>query len=226
VTDAAGYTYTYGYDANNRVTSLTDPSGREIDYTYNASGQISTVCTYGLANSLKTYTYTPQVNGQLYTDLTETKDQANRITRWIYENTDDPANGHYYGSLMAAVADAGGLNLTQAWAYDSQYRKTKYKDSYTPETGGKAHIAWYYYTDANNPTLVTKHIDPENVDANPPSQNCPGYLYEYDSRGNMTTATTPEGRETDYAYYAGTSVLHMTVLYISVGGGRAFGSAV
>ena len=211
-TDAAGYTYTYGYDSNNRVTSLTDPSGREVDYTYDSSGRVSTICTYNLSSSLKTYTYTPQTNGQLYTDLTETKNQANRVTRWIYENTDDPNNGHYYGALLALTRDAGGLNLTQAWAYDSQYRKTKYKDSYTPETGGKAHIAWYYYTDSNNPSLVTKSIDPENVDANPPSQNCPGYLYEYDSRGNMCKVTTPEGRERDYTYYSGTSRLYTATI--------------
>jgi len=214
VTDAADYEYDYGYDANNRVTSLTDPSGREIDYTY-ASGKVSTICTYSLPSSLRTYTYTPQTNGQLYTDLTETKDSANRVTRWIYENTDDPSNGHYYGALLATVLDPGDsphLNLTRAWAYDSQYRKIKYKDSYTPETGGKAHIAWYYYTDSNNPSLITKHIDPENVDANPPTQNCPGYLYEYDSRGNMTKMTTPEGRETDYAYYSGTSRLNTVTI--------------
>ena len=81
----------------------------------------------------------------------------------------------------------------------------RYRDSYQPETGGKAHRHFFYYNDPNNPTLVTKYIDPENSDANPsdtgtPSPNCPGYTFTYDSYGNLTHAATPAGRSMDIAY--------------------------
>jgi RHS repeat-associated protein len=153
-------------------------------------------------------------------DITETKDGANRVTRHIYENTDDAANGRYLGTLLFIIVDPGAsphLNATRGWAYDSSFRKVRYRDSYQPETGGKAHRHFYYYTDANNPTRVTKYIDPENSDANPndtgtPSPTCPGYLYQYDSRGNKTEETTPEGRVTDYTYYAGTSRLYQIIV--------------
>jgi len=220
VTDAADYDYSYGYDASNRVVSIVDPSGRQVEYTYYADGKLETTFITGLSSSAKGYSYTPQTNGQLYVDITETKDGQNRVTRHVYENTDDPISGRYVGTLLFIIVDPGSsphLNATRGWAYDSSFRKVRYRDSYQAETGGKAHRHFYYYTDADNPTLVTKYIDPENSDANPtetgtPSPGCPGYLYEYDSRGNKTRETTPEGRVTDYTYYAGTSRLYQVIV--------------
>ena len=212
VTDAAGYTYTYGYDSSNRVTSLVDPSGREIDYTYNSSGQLYTICTYGISSSLKTYTYTPQTNGQLYTDLVETKSGVNRDTRWIYDNTSTDST---YGMLLSKVVDEGGsgnLNLTQAWAYDSQCRKIKFKDSCQTDPGGKAHITFYSYTDSNNPTRSPSSWTRRTRTAIPPSGTCPGYVYTYDGNGNKLSEVTPQGRETDYAYYSGTNRLYTKTL--------------
>jgi len=215
VTDAANYAYTYDYDSNDRVVSVTDPSGREVEYTYYSSGRLNTTFTTGLSGTLKTYTYTTQTNGQLWVDLTETKDGASRVTRHVYENTNDPNNGRYLGVLLLSIKDAGDsphLNLTEGWAYDAQYRKVRYRDGWDTETGGKSHRHFYYYGDANNPNRMTKYVDPENSDANPnetglPSAGCPGYVYTYNSRGDKISEVTPEGRETDYAYVSGTSQL-------------------
>ena len=117
--------------------------------------------------------------------------------------------------LLSTVLDEGDsshLNLTQVWAYDSQCRKIKYKDSCQTDPGGKAHITFYSYTDSNNPNQVTKLVDAENADGNPPSGGCPGCVYTYDSSGNELSEVTPQGRETDYAYYSGTNRLYTTTL--------------
>ncbi len=115
-------------------------------------------------------------------DVTQTKDGNPRVTRYIYENTDDPGNGRYLGVVLGVIEDCGDashLNLSQAWAYDSNRNVVRYRDSYQPETGGKAHRHFFYYTSAYGADLLTKMIDPENSDASPsdtgmPSGSCPG----------------------------------------------------
>jgi RHS repeat-associated protein len=222
ITDAAGQTYTFGYSGT-RVTSITDPSGRQVWYQYYTfNGKYVVVATgiTGDADYDVTYDYGVQGNGTLFTDITALKDGADRVTRHVHEHTDDPGSGRYYGAILSVVEDCGDashLNATQAWAYDSNFRMVRYRDSYQPETGGKAHRHFYYYADANNPDKMTKYIDPEDSDANPndtgtPSANCPGYLYQYDSRGNLTEETTPEGRVADYTYFAGTSRLASVII--------------
>ena len=214
--------YTFAYSGTDtKIAGLTDPSGRQVRYyygTFNNKTVVDHTDINGLSGSTVYYDFylpgqgsNPAGSGQLYTEITETKDGVNRITRHIHENTDDPATGHYFGTLLSTVVDAGGLNLTQAWTYDSQLRMVTHRDSYQNETGGKDHIHRYYYTDANNPDKVTKYIDPENYVAAQGSGS-PGYAYQYDGRGNKTKETTPEGRVTDYTYYSGTDRLYQVII--------------
>jgi YD repeat-containing protein len=87
-TDAAGDTYTYGYNGTDtKVTSITDPSGRQTQFTYTTfrnKAAVASVAIAGVPSSAVTYTYSPQTNGQLYVDVTQTKDSASRITRSIH----------------------------------------------------------------------------------------------------------------------------------------------
>jgi RHS repeat-associated protein len=212
-TDAGGYQYTYTYTGT-RIVSITDPTGRCTEFTYDANGKVTSRFITGLSSSAVTYSYTPQGNGQLYVDITQTKDGANRVTRHIHENTDDPGAGRYKGVLLSVVKDVGGIAATRAWAYDSSYRVIRARDSYAPETGGKDHVARYYYTDSNNPDQITKKIDPENYDSGQ-GDNSPGYVYTYNSYGQKLTERTPasvagEVRGTDYGYTLNGGVSQLT----------------
>ena len=226
VTDAVGDTYTYGYSgADTKVTSITEPSGREIEFTYTTfAGRpaIASIAVVGQPSTAVAFSYAPQGNGQLYVDVTQTKDGEPRVTRYIYENTNDEPNGRYLGMLLSVVQDCGDashLNYTQAMAYNSHAKVIKYRDSYQTETGGKEHRHWYYYEDANLPLSLTKFIDGENADANPPTSGCPAYRFYYDSAdpesggfGNLTKVTTPESRELDINYVTGTRRISSIVL--------------
>jgi RHS repeat-associated protein len=222
ITDAAGQTFTFTYSGTDtKVASIVEPGGRELEYwygTFNGKAVVDHADIYGLASSTMYYDYTPQANGQLYVDITETKDGGNRVTRHVYENTDDPPNGRYFGVLLQVVEDCGDashLNLTQTWSYDWDLRKVRYRDSYQPETGGKPHRHFYYYEDASNPVRMTRYVDPENSDAGEtgtPSENCPSYHYQYDSLGNLTEITTPENRVTDFTYASGTNRLSQMII--------------
>ncbi len=227
--DAAGHTYTFYYSGTDtKVASLRDPSDRLVRYYYNG-GQVyytEIVSPSGLAVHYDFYLPgigpNPAGSGQLYVDITETKDGADRITRHIYENTDDPGNGRYFGTLLSVIKDVGGVAATQAYAYDSELRLVRYRDSYQPETGGKSHRHFFYYDDLDNPSLVTKYIDPQNSDASPsdtgtPSPTCPGWKFEYDNNGDgahlgrLTKITHPEypaARYTTFSYFSSTSRLY------------------
>ena len=190
-TDAAGYTYTYGYDASNRVTSLTDPSGREIDYTYDGSGGSAPSAPTGWPVPSRPTPIPPTEQRTALRGSDRNQEQRQPRHPWVYENTDDPNNGRYIRRLARHRRGRRRLPPTSTSPSGTpttpSIARPAIRDSYQPETGGKAHRHFYYYTDNNNPTKVTKYIDPENSDANPsdtglPTGNCPGYTYTYDSQ--------------------------------------------
>ncbi len=205
ITDAAGDTYTFGYSGT-RVTSITGPSGKQVWYTYGTFNNKTVVTATGITDvseSTQTYTYTEKTTiGQLWVDVTEEKDSLDRVTRYIYEFDDDDTDGAYYGTLLEVTTDQGGLNLRHTLGYDSERRVVSERDSYTAESGGKDHVDRYYYGDGNNPNQVTKLIDAENWTGS--TSTSPAYLYSYDSLGNVTSVTTPEGRVAEIAYVPGT----------------------
>ena len=43
ITDPVGRRLLFTYDGNNRIKSISDPIGRTVSYTYNASGTLATV---------------------------------------------------------------------------------------------------------------------------------------------------------------------------------------
>ena len=60
VTDPVGRSLNLSYDASNRVVSVTDPIGRSVSYTYNAAGYLATVTDP--AGGVTNYTYDSQNN--------------------------------------------------------------------------------------------------------------------------------------------------------------------
>ncbi len=162
-----------------------------------------------------TYTYASQANGQLYTDITDTKDGVSRTNRQVHEFDTDEADGAYHGTLLQVVTDVGGLNDIETWTYDSNRRMTQHCDSFDNEPGGKNQTGHYYYTyypPDRRAGLVTKYIDPENYDVGQGFYG-PGYVYGHDTRGNKTGEWTPEGRVTGWTYYSGTDRPYQVIVH-------------
>jgi YD repeat-containing protein len=153
ITDAVGDTYTFGYSGT-RVTSITGPDGRQIWYqygTFNNKTVLSATGITGVTDSTVTCDYSEETSGELYVDITQTKDEADRVVRHIYEFTDDPGSGRYYGTELMVIVDPDGVDARSAYAYDSEERVVQMRDSYEPETGGKPHRHFFYYENQDHP---------------------------------------------------------------------------
>jgi len=220
ITDAAGDAYSFGgyLGTNTFLGNITDPSGREVWYQYGALDGKAAVIATGITEvpgSTVTYDYTEQPNGQLYVEITAQKDGQDRITRHVYENTDDPDSGRYFTTLLQVVEDYGDgshVNAAVAFAYDSELRAVKFRDSYEPESGGKDHVHRFYYQDQVNPSCVTKYIDPENYDP-VLGDASPSYLFTYNACGDPAGTTSPEGRAIDATYVAGSRRLSSVTIH-------------
>ena len=201
ITDASGMTYSFDYwdSTQGLIGSISAGMAYKVQYSYatvNGRTVVSAVCLQNKPSSNTTFTY-----GNGTCDITDAKGTLHQVY--------DSSGSSTEGALLSETQDPGGLNLTHAWAYDSSLNVKGYRDSYQPETGGKAHRHFFFYNDPNNPSFVTKYIDPQSSDANPsdtgnPSQNCPGYTFTYDSYGNLTHAATPTGRSMDIVYTSNT----------------------
>jgi RHS repeat-associated protein len=233
ITDAVGDTYYFGYSSL-RVISRTDPSGRETDYVMGNDGagnlRVTSISIAGDTDSAVQYTYdwSGAHPTERWTYVKRTKDGAVVQTRYVHSADINTPSAQ--GTLLNKIEDYGNsphLNLTQTWAYDSQMRLCRYRDSYEPETGGKSHRHFFEYNDSYSPWRVTKYIDPENSDAGEsgtPSSNCPGFLYQYDREadgdpladglhlGRLTKITTPASRVTDLTFESGSSRLSSIVI--------------
>jgi YD repeat-containing protein len=93
---ATGRKLTFGYDASNRITSLTDPASRQAQFTYDANGHISAVTDP--AGAVTGYSY-------------DSNDRITAITRnghtWSY--------GYDSNNFVSSVTDP--LNHTTTYTY-------------------------------------------------------------------------------------------------------------
>ncbi len=140
VTDPVGrpLTFTYASSASPHITSITDPIGRTVTYTYNASGTLATVT-----------------------------DPAGGLTKYFYD-----ANNQ-----MVSMTDARGVTMFQNTYANGRVAQQQEAD------GGVFNFA---YTFANvtipeqSPILATIVRDPLNG----------GVLYRFDPQGFVIQATT------------------------------------
>jgi len=213
ITDASGHTYSFDYPdlddyMTGRIRSIAANQAYVLNYTYATTSLGEVVSSTQLANSphatLTTFAYSDSGTERTCT-ITDTKNGQPRATRHIYSSGTGPVQGALK-DIIQDFGDSSHLNLRQTWARDTSLRLTGYRDSYQPETGGKAHRHFFHYGDPTyNPEKVTKYIDPENSDANPsdtgtPSPTCPGYVLQYDTAGNLFHVATPENRSADILY--------------------------
>jgi len=209
------YVTGYTYDTSGRLLQTTYPSGRTIDYTYNAAGQVSQLTstrdgvTQTLANNIAYYPfgglqsltfgngapYTRQYdqNGRLsaYTLGSDTYtlgyDDANRIT--FTSAALNPIDTKNYGyDALDRLTQYTGPSENQGYSYDANGNRTALT------LGGNT----YNYTNAtiSNHLTATQGPAPQKsytYDANgsPTADNV--NQYSYDARGRLIQAVTPAG---------------------------------
>lgn len=183
ITDEAG-TITREYDELNRVVSYTDVNDNEIQYTYDAAGNLSSVIypdgktvayTYNAANRLVTVTdwasrvtsYTYDANGKLLTTtrpdgsvLTQTYDDAGRLT-----------------SAVDVDADSDVI-VSYSYAYDANGRLITEDFTSAQETASMAY------------DVLNRLTGKEDEDAE--GNTVASYAYVYDADGNITSAVSSQ----------------------------------
>jgi uncharacterized delta-60 repeat protein len=152
-------TYTYGYDALDRLTGETLSSSQSNlsytnTFTYDLnSNQMSETHVTGATTQVTTNTY--NANDELTSSTVTTGGTTNSYTTNTYDNN---------GSLTKSVTDAGGTWTTNGYSYDVRNKMSSYvyngstlaayvyNDSgdRVAETAGGATTSWL--TNTNNPT--------------------------------------------------------------------------
>ncbi len=185
-----GNSITYGYDAYNRLTSLTDQIGNTTSITYDEIGN-KTKETLPEGNSI-TYVY------DAMNRLQEVRDTQGNILQ---------KNSYDINSLVIRTTDAKtGLSSGVEYTYDIGNRlqtittpeakaKGKTSTTYTYDALGNAAT----YTDGENNTTTYERdmwgkirtlIDPYNVRS----------IYNYDYAGNVRSTTDGNNNTTQYIY--------------------------
>lgn len=161
ITYPNGRSIQYSYDSGGRRTQMTDQSGFTVNYAYDSAGRLSTL-TNGAGNTMVSYTY--NANGSV-----ARKDLGNgTYTIYTYD--------HGRLAQVAHHAANGSVNGSFTYAYDSLGRKT----GMTSPDGTYS----YAYDADGQLTSVTR--------------NGAVYQYAYDAAGNRLT-TGNSGATTGYS---------------------------
>ena len=225
--DARGNTNRLAYDGSGRLTSVTDPYGRQITFTYNATNRIATI-TDPLGR-LTRLDY--DVRG---TQLLRITDPLGGMRTYDYDNSGRATrktekNGQVYlytygpGTVTAELLRTDGTNLvrlplasvanTNEWALDPAALETSLSTSFfaswvtnTDARGGR----WAYaYDDKGRVTAIvapdgaTQSFTYDPVSAlkatvTDAKGNTSGFAY--DQNGNLVAETNALGQVTRYTY--------------------------
>ncbi len=216
-TDPLGHATTYTYDAAGNKTTMADAKSRSTSYTYDAAGRLLTVTAPDTGVTSNTYDGNGNVASR--TDAKShttsyTYDGVGRLTQVTGPDPDGaaplaaPATSYTYDAngRRTTITDPNG-NTTQtsgdgttSYSYDHAGRLTSigYSDS-TPSVtfaydaagnrtamsdgGGTVN---YVYDHLARPTNITRSSDV--------------FSYTYDSSGDLTSRSYPDGTQTSYTY--------------------------
>jgi RHS repeat-associated protein len=192
--------YTRNTDGN--VTSLTDPAGRTITFTYTGSGSTARLEYINLPGS-HTVSYTYDTNGNLASvtniegDETQyTYDSSHRIT-YKYDGNDNVVYHNVYGTDGRISSQTNGLGYETDFAWDSA-------NQIETTTDARGKLWKSYYAGG----ILEKRVDPlgNTTSYTYSSQLLPTKIVPptghavtmtYDSSGNMLTRTNVDASTTE-----------------------------
>ena len=192
---AADYsgTYTNGYDAQDRLTSQTDPLGLTLTYQYDKGGRV-TQCADSLGGAL---TYVYDTADRLTSEQFGGTGQTQARVDLGYDNRDELTG-------LTRYTDVAGSNLvgTTVYAYDASMRLT----AITDKTGGAATLSYYDYTLDNAGRVTQESWQSENTTGGTIGG---AHTYSYDATSQLTAADgtvynyDPNGNQTGGSYQTG-----------------------
>ncbi|MFN2587248.1 MAG: RHS repeat-associated core domain-containing protein [Actinomycetota bacterium] len=218
IKDPAARTHAFGYDSAGRLASYVDPAKGTTKYAYD-SGGLLTLVTDPRGNQTRVQ-YDAERRAISVTRVTDLRTGTGPTTRFSYVSSDKrsvvtDANGHDTtykyddDKRVTKVTDAKGKSRDVEYNAKSNVttfldagQSTPLKFDYDPTgedvtsitlpTSGTAN---FKYEDEENPHFPTSVFDFSND-----SETEPTYSYEYDSKGNLTSATDKLGNKHTYAY--------------------------
>ena len=190
ITSTTGLNVPFVRDSQNRITQITDPQGNIYSYGYDSNGNLATV-TYPSTPQPSSNTYDPN---HLYLSGTDFRNNPLPSTGY-YGATDTDPNGLPLNGRLHTVTD--GLGETTTYAYDLVAHSTAV--TYPPDGSGNAGKATMVYDSNGNLLSSTDplgHITTNAYDAslNLTSTTDPlGHTtsYTYDANGNKTSQSYP-----------------------------------
>ncbi len=228
-----GGTTTFGYNANNMVTSTTDGMGDTTTYGYDALG--NRISSTNALNQTTTYTFNRQ--GWV---LTQTNPDGG-VTTYNYDLAGDQIsitdpNGNVtsssYNAANQLIGVTDALGATTTYAYDKNGNRIGV-------TNALGYTTSYAYNDANELIAVTDamgyttnynyNLVGEQTSVTDPLGNVTSYTYNgvgnkltvttanggvtsyaYDSFGNVKSITDPNGNTTNYSYNSNNELVKTT----------------
>jgi RHS repeat-associated protein len=200
VSDTYGRKLAYTYNAQHKLTSVTDPAGRVTTFQYDSTNHLLTTITDPSGKSIQ-YTY-----NTLY-QLTGKTDKDGRTFTYTYSSFEPTAVQDSNGTAPAALSNPGN------WATDSTQLAMNQLRVYIPatttNTDGRGNV-WKYQYDSNgylaqtiapDGAATTYTYDPATLQlASITDANGHTTSYLYDPMGNRTKMTDALGNVTTYTY--------------------------
>jgi RHS repeat-associated protein len=211
VTYADGSGYSFAYDGQSRMTSVTDKLGNVLEsHAYDSQGRATTSERQGGVNR-----YTLNYVSATETDVT---DGLGRVTKYLFDKT--KARNVVTRVERLCSCGAGGT-LVKTWAYDSKLNVTSSTDelshttSYTYDTGGNVltvtdptGTVTYTYNSLGQVLTRTDQMSGVTTNTYSGTGNRLTYkdalnnttTYTYDSHGQLLTVTDARNKVTTFTW--------------------------
>jgi RHS repeat-associated protein len=164
-----------------RITSVTLPDGTDVTYGYNSANGTLTDVTYP-DGAVRSYTYGGS-NGRLLTGIVDEQSQA--YASWSYDQYDRAKSSQHAGGAAAVtVAYTKTGSYVPLWSI----QRADVTDTFGTTTK-------YYYNDYVGTNRITRIERPQ-----PSGSGTMSEYWTYDARGNVATYKNNRTVRTNYAY--------------------------